>query len=67
MKKYVALASVLLCLVALLTGCGEKKTVTCDGCGKAQTLDAGSRMDDSWIIYCKECYVRLFGEDGLIS
>ena len=67
MKKYVALASVLICLIALLAGCGEKKTVSCDRCGKPQTVGAGSKMDDSWIVYCNECYVSIFGEDGLIS
>ena len=67
MKKFFTLAVTLLCLVALLAGCGERKTVTCDGCGKEQKVEPGSKMDDSWIVYCDECYTEFFGEEGLIS
>lgn len=45
----------LLAVVALLSGCGETKTITCDSCGKTQEVKADSRMDDSWIIYCEDC------------
>ena len=59
----------ILSLVALLllTGCGEKKAVTCDGCGKTIEIEANSNMDDSWIVYCDGCYTEFFGEDGLVS
>lgn len=60
----------LLALAALLTlaGCAEEtKTVICDGCGKELTIDADSNMDDSWIIYCHDCEIEFFGEDGLVS
>ena len=57
----------LLAILLVLPGCAKTKTVTCDGCGKQQQIDAGSKMDDSWIIYCKECEERLFGEDGVVS
>ena len=56
----------LLAALLLLTGCGETKTVTCDGCGKAVEIKADSNMDDSWIVFCGECETDLFGEDGLI-
>ncbi|MBR5126178.1 MAG: hypothetical protein IKU68_05535 [Oscillospiraceae bacterium] len=49
-KLLIALLAVL-----LLSGCGETKTITCDGCGKTQQIKASSNMDDSWIIYCEEC------------
>lgn len=55
---------VLIC--ALLSGCGETKTVTCDRCGEPQRVQASSNMDDSWIIYCADCEKELFGEEGLV-
>lgn len=60
---------ILIALLAalLLIGCGKTKTVTCDGCGKEQEIEAKSNMDDGWIIYCEECQVEFFGEDGLVS
>lgn len=58
---------ILLAAFLLLTGCGETRTVTCDGCGETLEIEADSNMDDSWIIYCEECQVEFFGEDGLIS
>ena len=54
-KLLIALTAMLL----LLTGCGGSKTITCDGCGKTQKISAGSKMDDSWIIYCQECEAKL--------
>lgn len=57
---------VLLITLLLLTGCAETRTVSCDGCGQPQQVEAGSNMDDSWIVYCDECYKEFFG-DGLIS
>ena len=64
MKKIMCL---LLALVLLLTlfGCG-KKTVTCDGCGTEIDVTGNSKVTDEWIVYCKDCELELFGEDGLI-
>ena len=51
----------LLCLLLaaltmlLLGGCGEAKTLTCDGCGTQVQVPADSNMDDSWVILCAEC------------
>ena len=67
MKKYITMVIILLCMIVLLAGCGEKKTVTCDGCGKVVEVEAGSKMDDSWIVYCDTCYTEFYGEDGLVS
>lgn len=44
-------------MLALLGGCGEKRTVHCDGCGKEMFVDAGSNMDEDWIIFCPDCEV----------
>ena len=57
----------LLAVVALLSGCGETKTITCDSCGKTQEVKADSQMDDSWIIYCQECEARIVGGDSAAS
>lgn len=72
MKKstmWVKTVSILIALpvvFSMLAGCGATKTVTCDGCGKPQEIEADSNMDDSWIIYCDECYTEFFGEEGLV-
>lgn len=58
---------IVLAALLLLTGCGETKTVTCDGCGKQQELPSDSKIDDSWIVYCEECENTLFGGDGVVS
>lgn len=53
MKKFFALLLVALLMLGLF-GCGSKKVeLTCDGCGK--TVYGDSKMDDSWIIFCKDC------------
>lgn len=54
-------------LVLALAGCGERKEVHCDRCGQAMKVDAGSNVEESWIVYCDECYTELFGEEGLVS
>ena len=64
MKKMLCL---LLALVLMLTlvACG-KRIVTCDHCGKDVEVQAKSNITDEWILYCSECEVELFGEDGLV-
>jgi len=57
----------LLLTVLLLIGCSEPRYVNCDACGKPQQVGQGSNVDESWIVYCDECYTERFGEDGLIS
>ncbi len=55
------LLAVLLMAVMMLAlgGCGEGKTLTCDGCGTAVEADADSNADDSWQIYCDDCEEKL--------
>lgn len=55
MKKLLTLLLVVLALAAVLVGCGEKKTVTCDGCGTTIELEAGSKIEEDWIVFCKDC------------
>ena len=58
----------LLLAVLMLFGCGkEARIVHCDGCGCELTVEADSNMTDEWIIYCHDCEVKFFGEDGLVS
>ena len=52
MKKAIYVIVAISTMLILLIGCGEKKTLICDGCGKAVSVQADSNMDDSWIIFC---------------
>ena len=52
--------------IFLLSGCGSSNTVACDHCGKEMKVRSGSKVDDSWIVYCEDCELELFGEDGLV-
>ena len=54
----------LLAVLLLLTACGKTRTIACDGCGKQQEIKASSNMDDSWIIYCRECEDQLMDKNG---
>jgi hypothetical protein len=65
-SKMVKMLISLLVILLMLAGCGARKTVTCDGCGKQLQIKANSNMDDSWIIYCDACNKEFFGEDGLV-
>ena len=57
----------LLIALLVLAGCGKTKSVTCDACGKEIQLSADSNITDEWIVYCKDCELSLFGEDGVVS
>ncbi len=63
MKYFVALILMLL----MLAGCGGSKIVTCDSCGKDIDVGANSNITEEWIVYCKDCELELFGEDGVVS
>ena len=65
MKKFVLLLMILAMIFAF-TGCGEKKTLTCDHCGADVQVAADSEMTDEWIIYCDECEASL-GFNTLVS
>lgn len=51
MKKLIILLLTTV-LAIMLISCG-KVTLHCDGCGKEVRAD--SKMDEDWIIFCKEC------------
>lgn len=58
MKKLLALLFAILMLASLLTACGKAKmtkTVHCDRCGAAVTIDGDSVMEEDWIIFCESC------------
>ena len=65
MKKIIALMMIFAMLLAF-AGCGEKKNLTCDHCGKDVQVVADSEMNDEWIIYCDECNINL-GFNTLVS
>ena len=52
-KLFIVLLSVLAAAL-LFTICGTK-TLHCDNCGKEISISSGSKMDESWILYCKDC------------
>lgn len=55
-KRFLALM-LAMAMLTLLGGCGETKTVHCDGCGKEVSVEAGSNMDEDWIIFCEDCEI----------
>ncbi len=56
-KRICVIAAVL--LAVLLIGCGAKKIVHCDGCGKEIQVPAGSDTDESWVILCSDCQEKV--------
>ena len=48
------IACLVLAMLLVLAGCG-KRTVTCDGCGKAITVKENSNVTDEWILFCSTC------------
>lgn len=66
MKRVTALLLSILALAAL-AGCGEARTVHCDHCGGEILLEAGSNMDEDWIVFCKTCEEELFGDDPVVE
>ena len=56
MKKIIVL--LLAALLALgLMGCKKTVVLHCDGCGKE--VNADPKMDESWIVFCKDCEPEL--------
>lgn len=51
MKKMIALLLAVV-LAVVLMACG-KVSVHCDGCGKELKVD--SKMNEDWIVFCKDC------------
>lgn len=67
MKKPVL--SLLLAAAMLLTlaACGEEpRIVHCDRCGVEIEVEADSNITGEWILFCGDCNVDLYGEDGLV-
>jgi len=55
MKKTLLFLVTLSLAVCLVSCTGEKKELTCDGCGKTVDVSAKSQMTDDWILFCDEC------------
>ena len=54
-KKIILLFAALDCVLSVAACSGEKKQLTCDGCGKTVEVNADSNMEEDWIIFCDEC------------
>ena len=66
--KRIMICLLLAAIVLMTAACGkEGRTVTCDGCGTAITVDADSNITDEWILFCKTCEKERFGEDGIVA
>lgn len=65
MKKILCLLLVL-SVILVMAACGAKKIVHCDSCGKEIAAEAGSNVEEDWIVYCPQCEKELLG-DGVIS
>lgn len=66
MKRFAAMLLAVLALLSL-AACGKSKTVHCDHCGKEVALNAGSNIDEDWIIFCPACEEELFGDNPVVS
>lgn len=66
MKKRMLCLLLILIWILTLASCG-KKTITCDNCGKEMQVSAKANITDEWIVYCSECELALFGEEGVVS
>lgn len=67
MRKISLVLSLLMLVICLFCGCGEKKLLQCDHCGGEVKVDADSNMTEDWIIYCQSCNEELFGDDPLLG
>lgn len=60
MKKLLALILAAVLFALVLGGCGKKmKTLHCDNCGKAVEVEADSKMEEDWEIFCEDCQKEL--------
>lgn len=66
MKKLLCILLVL-SFIFVMTGCGEKKVLHCDKCGKEIEVKASSNMEEDWIIYCEDCNAEIIGNDPIIE
>lgn len=68
MFKRILFLTLILALAVTVCACGEEaKTLHCDNCGKAVTVEGDSNMDESWSIYCKECDEKLFSSHPALT
>lgn len=54
-RKIISLLLIIIALTVILTGCGDKKTLHCDRCGREVEVSADSNMNESWTVYCRQC------------
>ena len=63
MKKIMFILLVIILALAAV-GCGEEKILHCDQCGKEVDARQYPNMEEDWQIFCGDCNIALFGEDG---
>lgn len=66
MKRKVCVCLLFALLLAALAGCGAKRVVHCDACGKAVGIEASSNITEEWTLFCAECEETLFGDDPVV-
>jgi len=67
MKKLICLLLLATLCLTIFCGCGEKKVLHCDHCGKEIKVEKSSNMEEDWIIYCESCNEELFSDDPLLG
>lgn len=60
MKRNIAWLLSAALLFCMLFGCGEKRIVHCDRCGKEIEVDADSNVTEDWILVCQDCQKELY-------
>lgn len=56
MLKKIVLSLVILSALICVSSCAkETKELTCDSCGKKVEVEADSKMEEDWILFCEEC------------
>lgn len=66
MKKILC-SLIIISTVFTFAACGKTRILHCDSCGKEITVKESSDMEEDWIIYCKECNEKLFGDDPVLA
>ena len=39
----------------MFVGCGKRKMLHCDECGKEVLVAESSSMEEDWLVFCDEC------------
>lgn len=59
MFKKIVVALIAVFMLLSCAACGTEKTLHCDKCNAEIAVDEDSNMNESWIVYCKDCEKEL--------